>query len=96
LIGPDAFGLFLPEMIVQVKALVYELPATRGLLLSRLSIADVALALRCHPSVAASLLDLSARSRFPDPRTVSFGSPRVLDHGQRLLASRPSLRRSHH
>lgn len=40
--GPDVPGLFPPEVIVQVKALACELPATRGLPLSRMSIADVA------------------------------------------------------
>ena len=37
-VGP---GLFPPELVVQVKALACELPATRGLPLSRLSTADI-------------------------------------------------------
>ena len=40
--GPDAPGLFPPEVVVQVKALACELPASLGLPLSRMSIADVA------------------------------------------------------
>lgn len=38
---PDAPGLFPPEVIVQVKALARELPASRGLPLSRMSVAEV-------------------------------------------------------
>jgi hypothetical protein len=37
-VGP---GLFPPELVVQIKALACELPATRGLPLSRLSTADI-------------------------------------------------------
>ena len=40
--GPDAPGLSPPEVVVQVKALACELPASLGLPLSRMSIADVA------------------------------------------------------
>ena len=38
----DALGFFPPELTVQIKALACELPATLGLPLSRLSVADVA------------------------------------------------------
>jgi hypothetical protein len=38
----DAPGLFPPELTVEIKALACELPATLGLPLSRLSVADVA------------------------------------------------------
>lgn len=51
--GPDAPGLFPPEVIVQVKALACELPASRGLPLSRMSIADVAREVRSSGIVAS-------------------------------------------
>lgn len=38
----DALGSFPPELTVEIKALAVELPATLGLPLSRLSVADVA------------------------------------------------------
>lgn len=38
----DALGSFPPEFTVEIKALACELPATLGLPLSRLSVADVA------------------------------------------------------
>jgi len=38
----DALGFFPPELTVEIKALACELPATLGLPLSRLSVADVA------------------------------------------------------
>ena len=40
--APAAPGLFPPELTVEIKALACELPATLGLPLSRLSVADVA------------------------------------------------------
>lgn len=39
--APDGPGLFPPELTVEIKALACELPATLGLPLSRLSVADV-------------------------------------------------------
>ena len=55
-LGPDAPGLFPPEVVVQIKALACELPAARGLPLSRLSVSDVALeARRC--GIVASISD---------------------------------------
>jgi len=40
--APAASGLFPQEIAVEIKALACELPASRGLPLSRLSVADVA------------------------------------------------------
>jgi len=54
--GPDAPGLFPPEVVVQVKALACELPVSRGLPLSRMSIADVARAVR-SAGIVASISD---------------------------------------
>ena len=45
-------GLFLPEIIVEIKALACELPLTLGLPLSRLSVADVARHAECSGLVA--------------------------------------------
>ena len=55
-LGPDAPGLFPPEVVVQIKALACELPAARGLPLSRLSIADVAQE-ACRCGIVASISD---------------------------------------
>ena len=44
--GRDAPGLFPPELVVQVKALACELPATHGLPLSRWSVADLGMQVR--------------------------------------------------
>ena len=49
---PDDPGLFPPHVIVQVKALACELPASRGLPLSRMSVADVAREVRSAGIVA--------------------------------------------
>lgn len=54
--GPDAPGLSPPAVIVQVKALACELPASRGLPLSRMSTADVAREVR-RAGIAASISD---------------------------------------
>ena len=54
--GPDAPGLFPPEVVVQVKALACELPANLGLPLSRMSIADVAREVR-RAGIVASISD---------------------------------------
>ena len=54
--GPDAPGLFPPEVVVQVKALACELPVSRGLPLSRMSIADVAREVR-SAGIVASISD---------------------------------------
>jgi len=52
----DALGFSPPEVIVQVKALACELPATLGLPLSRLSIADVARE-ACRSGIIAAISD---------------------------------------
>ena len=49
-------GLFPPELIVEIKALACELPATLGLPLSRLSVADVARHAR-HSGLVARISD---------------------------------------
>ena len=54
--GPDAPGLFPPEVVVQVKALACELPANLGLPLSRMSIADVTREVR-SAGIVASISD---------------------------------------
>ena len=54
--GPDARGLFPPEVVVQVKALAGELPANLGLPLSPMSIADVAREVR-RAGIVASISD---------------------------------------
>ena len=54
--GPDAPGLFPPQVVVQVKALACELPANLGLPLSRMSIADVAREVR-RAGIVASISD---------------------------------------
>ena len=54
--GPDAPGLFPPEVVVQVKALACELPANLGLPLSRMSIADVAREVR-RAGIVVSISD---------------------------------------
>lgn len=45
-------GLFPPELTVEIKALACELPATLGLPLSRLSVADVARQAKCSGLIA--------------------------------------------
>ena len=54
--GPDAPGLFPPEVIVQVKALACELPVRLGLPLSHLSVADVGREVR-RSGIVASISD---------------------------------------
>jgi hypothetical protein len=53
---PAAPGLFPPEVVMQVKALACELPANRGLPLSRMSTADVAREIR-NSGIVASISD---------------------------------------
>ena len=55
-LGPDVPGLFPPEVVVQIKALACELPASRGLPLSRLSVSDVARE-ACRCGIVASISD---------------------------------------
>jgi hypothetical protein len=55
-LDPDDPGLSPPEVVVQVKALACELPAARGLPLSRLSVADVADE-ACRCGIVASISD---------------------------------------
>lgn len=50
----DVLGVFPPEVIVQVKALACELPASLGLPLSRLSVADVARE-ACRSGIVAAI-----------------------------------------
>lgn len=50
---PGVPGLFPPEVMIQVKALACELPANRGLPLSRMSTADVAREVRSSGIVAS-------------------------------------------
>ncbi len=55
-IDPDAPGLFPPQVVMEVKALACEMPANRGLPLSRMSIADVSREVR-RAGIAASISD---------------------------------------
>ena len=56
MIARDAPGPFPPSVIVEVKALACELPASRGLPLSRMSTADVAREVR-NSGIVASISD---------------------------------------
>jgi hypothetical protein len=54
--GPVGLGFFPPELVVQVKAIACELPATRQVPLSRWSVADVARE-ACRSGLVATLSD---------------------------------------
>jgi hypothetical protein len=54
--GRDAPGLFPPEVVVQVKALACELPASSGVALSRWSTSDIAREVRSR-GIAATISD---------------------------------------
>src|SRR2546423_486300 len=53
---PDAPGFFPPEVVIEIKALACELPVSRGLPLSRMSISDVAREVR-NAGIVASISD---------------------------------------
>lgn len=78
LVGP---GLFPPELIVKIKALACELPATRNLPLSRWSVADVAQQAR-QSGLVATISDSTVWRWLSEdvirPGNIAAGSFRVI------------------